>query len=129
MRYLLLLAMAAVPSLAEDFRAHLRGSSLDVYVSEAREASADAPGAPPADNRLVVTVKTADEQAVAVMVWIMVRLDDKTRTTRTAVLQRKPGEDWLAFRFSLGEHRPIEVVDIKVDNLHRTHGDSIVPVY
>lgn len=110
-----------------EFRSHLVGSMLDVYVSYSTEKPADIPDAGPERNHIIVSVKTTDDYAQAVMVWVMVRLDDQTRTTRTAVLQRKPGENRLVFRLPLGERRPIELIDIRVDNLRKTFLDVLAP--
>ena len=110
---------------AADLRVRFTGPTLDVYVSESVERSADIPDAPPASNHLIVSVKTADESAVAVMIRVVVRLDDQTRIARTAVAQRT-GDARLVFRFPLGERRAVEVVDIHVDNLRKTLTDVIV---
>lgn len=109
-----------------DFSRHLAGSTLDVYVGESVECST-VPGSTP-ERSLVVSVKTADDSAQAIMVWVMVRLDDQTRTARTAVIQRS-GDNRLVFRFPLGDRRPTELVDIRVDNLRKAGADIIAPAY
>lgn len=120
--------LLAIPALAADFRARFTGSMLDVYVAESINSPADIPGAPATDNRLIVSVKTTDDLAHAVSVWVMIRLDDGTRTTRRAIMERT-GDERLVFNFSLGERRPVEVVDIRVDNLRKSFTDSIARAY
>lgn len=120
--------LLAIPALAADFRARFTGSMLDVYVAESINAPADIPGAPAVDNRLIVSVKTTDDLAHAVSVWVMVRLDDGTRTTRRAIMERT-GDERLVFTFSLGERRPVEVVSIHVDNLRKSFSDTMVRSY
>jgi hypothetical protein len=64
------------------------------------------------------------------MVWVMVRLDDKTRIARTAVLKKpSPPDERMVFYFPLGERRVIELVDIRVDNLHKTYNDVLSVAY
>lgn len=128
MRLAVLLIAVAASATAGEFRHRLSGATLDVYVGASIETPADAPGAPPAENHLIVSVKTLDGMAQAVMVSIMVRLDDKSRISRTAVLRRLPGEDWVVFRLPIGERRPSELVDIRVDNLRKTFADALIPV-
>lgn len=131
-----LAALLTISASAADFRAHFTGASLDVYVAEIASARADVPGAPNTDNRLIVTVKTSDDLAHAVSVWIMVRLDDGTRTTRRAILARPYwtdgvaiSDDRLAVTFSLGDRRIVEVVDIRVSNLRESFADSVSRAY
>lgn len=128
MKSLVLALLLTLPTFSADFRAHFAGSTLDVYVAESVNEPANIPGAPAADNCLIVTVKTSDDMAHAVSVWVMLRLDDGTRTTRHAIMGRS-NDERLVFKFSLGDRRPIEVVDIHVDNLRKSFADVIVRSY
>lgn len=127
MKTLLIAIVAATAAFAGDFRTHLVAPTLDVYVSYSSEKPADIPGDTTERNHLVVSVKSSDDSAHAVMVWIMIRLDDQTRTTRTAILPRHQNQ--LVFRFPLGERRPIELVDIRVDNLRKALTEPLVTAY
>lgn len=127
-RAALALLLFTLPMFSASFRAHLVGSTLDVYVgSSTTEQASDIPGAPAPDNKLIVSVKSSDDSAQAVMVWVMVRLDDQTRTTRSAVMRCDGG--LLVFEFSLGVRRPIELVDIRVDNLRKVFADALAVSY
>lgn len=121
--------MLAAPMFATEFPVHLVSNTLDVYVGYASEKSSDVPGDTSASNTLVVSVKTSDGTAQAIMVWISVRLDDQTRIARHGVLQCKGNGDRIVFRFPLGERRPIELVAIDVHNLRKDFDSELVKSY